>query len=122
MLTVVDRIEAVLISPPLFPLSNNPNDLAALTPAHFLVGGPLLSLPNEASDDERAISPTARYKLLKRINEKIWISWKRDYLTEMQIHKRWVKNGPELVVGDLVLLAEDNEAPLQWKLARIVET
>ena len=30
-------------------------------------------------------------------------------------------NGPEIHVGDSVLLAEDNEAPLQWKTGRVIE-
>ena len=30
-------------------------------------------------------------------------------------------NGPHIAVGDLVLLAEDNESPLQWKLGRVME-
>ena len=34
-------------------------------------------------------------------------------ITELQIRKKWLLKGPEIAIGDLVLLAEDNEAPLQ---------
>ena len=34
---------------------------------------------------------------------------------------KWFPNGPDIRAGDLVLLAEDNEAPLQWKTGRVVE-
>ena len=43
-LTVINQIEAVLISRTLFPLSNDPNDPTAITPAHFLIGDTMLSL------------------------------------------------------------------------------
>jgi len=42
--TLLARIEACLNSRPLSPMSEDPTDLLALTPGHFLVGGPLLSI------------------------------------------------------------------------------
>ncbi|XP_062538668.1 uncharacterized protein LOC134206940 [Armigeres subalbatus] len=45
LLTVVAQIESVLNSRPLVPLSDSPDDLTALTPGHFLIGEPLVSIP-----------------------------------------------------------------------------
>jgi len=42
--TLLARIEACLNSRPLSPTSEDPIDILALTPGHFLVGGPLLSI------------------------------------------------------------------------------
>ena len=44
-LTLVAQIKAILNSRPLCPLSNDPKDLIALTPARFLVGSSLVALP-----------------------------------------------------------------------------
>ncbi|XP_050066298.1 uncharacterized protein LOC126555420 [Aphis gossypii] len=44
--TLLCQIEACLNSRPLSPLSSSPDDLEPLTPAHFLIGGPI-TLPPE---------------------------------------------------------------------------
>ncbi|XP_035229455.1 uncharacterized protein LOC118201458 [Stegodyphus dumicola] len=43
--TLIVQIESVLNSRPLCPISNDPNDVEALTPAHFLIGSSLIALP-----------------------------------------------------------------------------
>ncbi|GFX43710.1 integrase catalytic domain-containing protein [Trichonephila clavipes] len=45
-LTLAVQIEAVLNSRPICPLSNDPNDVETLTPAHFLVGSSLVAVPD----------------------------------------------------------------------------
>ena len=117
-LTIINQVEAALNSRPISPLSNDPNDPLALTPGHFLIGDTLMSMPSGAPSKS---SPVQRFRLVKKIQEDFWKSWKRDYLTELQIRKKWFVNGPEVHVGDLVLLAEDNEAPLHWKTGRVIE-
>ncbi|XP_035232872.1 uncharacterized protein LOC118204681, partial [Stegodyphus dumicola] len=43
--TLIVQIESVLNSRPLCPISNDPNDVEALTPAHFLIASSLIALP-----------------------------------------------------------------------------
>ncbi len=37
------------------------------------------------------------------------------------MRRKWIQEGLQFKQGDLVLLAEDNQRPMQWKLCRIVE-
>ena len=61
-----------------------------------------------------------RFHLLQQIQKDFWQSWKRDYLVTLQVRKKWFSNGPEINHGDLVLVAEDNLKPLQWKTGRVI--
>ena len=56
-----------------------------------------------------------RFRIIQPIEKVFCDAWKRDYLTILQVRKKWFTNGPEISCGNLVLLAEDNLKPLQWK-------
>ena len=72
-LTVLDRIETILNSRPLYPLSDDPNDPNPITPAHFVIGESLLSIPGESMQ----LKLNVRYKLIQRLQSDFWKSWKR---------------------------------------------
>ena len=42
-------------------------------------------------------------------------------MTELQQRRKWMKHQPNLQVGNLVLLKEENLPPIHWKLGRICE-
>ena len=116
--TLVIQIESILNSRPLSPMSNDPNDLQPITPAHFLLGRPASDLPS-TDISNKSMSLPQRFRLLERVKNDFWKTWYRDYLVTLQIRKRWLVSGPSFAEGDLVLIAEDNSPPLRWQMARI---
>ena len=52
--TILTRIEAILNSRPISPLSENPNEFLPLAPGHFLRGAPLVAV-SEASNNPSVI-------------------------------------------------------------------
>ena len=74
-----------------------------------------------ASESDESLYLNVRLKLLEKLNSSYWKSWHRDYLVTLQIRKRWLTSRPEFAIGDLVLIAEDNQPPLHWKMARVVD-
>uniref|UniRef100_A0A0A9Z275 Integrase catalytic domain-containing protein n=1 Tax=Lygus hesperus TaxID=30085 RepID=A0A0A9Z275_LYGHE len=111
------RIEAILNSRPLCPLSTDPNENDYLSPGHFLVGGPLVVAPEPSLLDTKE-NLLSRWQLVNRMSEQFWQRWSSEYLSTLQRRPKWVQMKKNLELGDLVLLKESTP-PLQWKLARV---
>lgn len=120
LVTLLCRIEACLNSRPLAPLTDCTDSLDALTPAHFLIGGPLLSAPAPLSTDF-CVTLASRWKMYQQLLERFWTEWSREYITSCQHRSKWQQASPSLVQGQLVLLRNDQLPPAKWDLARVVE-
>lgn len=118
--TLCVRIEAMLNSRPLTPLSPDPNDFTPLTPGHFLIGRPLVAPQEEIHDLER-LPLLRRWKLVEALFQTIWNRWHKEYLNTLQIRGKWTKVVPPLQVGTLVLMGEPNAPPLAWKTGRVIK-
>jgi hypothetical protein len=118
--TVLAQIEACMNSRPLCQLSPDPNDFHALTPAHFLIGEPLTSLPDIDVVDT-PVNRLDRWQLTQRIAQHFWKRWSVEYLTSLEGKCKWTKEQRNLTVDDIVLIVNDNAPPLQWKIGRVIE-
>ncbi|XP_071642941.1 uncharacterized protein [Temnothorax longispinosus] len=122
MSTVLYEIEAILNSRPITPLSEDPNDLACLTPGHFLVGTPLNSFPYEELNDVNE-NRLLRWQRVEQLRQHFWSSWSSKYLHSLQERSKWRSNkGRQLQLNQLVLLKQQNLAPLQWLIGRVEKT
>ncbi|XP_025419482.1 uncharacterized protein LOC112689831 [Sipha flava] len=118
LITLLTKIEATLNSRPLCALSNDPMDLEALTPSHFLTLEPTTSLPDPCLDNV-SFSKMQRWRLVTDLHRFFWTRWKNEYLSCLQLRTKWSKDGKELSIGDLVLIKEPTH-PLYWKFGRII--
>ncbi|XP_025193669.1 uncharacterized protein LOC112593492, partial [Melanaphis sacchari] len=89
--TVLCRVEAALNSRPLVPASSDPNDLECLTPGHFLIGRPLLSIPESDVPDSQSSLQT-RWKLVQQSFRFFWRRWSQEYLNTLQSRGKWIKS------------------------------
>lgn len=81
--TLTVQIEAILNSRPLCPISSDPNDYTALTPAHFLVGRPLTDIP-ELSLIQVPESRLSQHQRIQSIKQHFWQRWCKEYVSEQQ--------------------------------------
>ncbi|XP_058840481.1 uncharacterized protein LOC131695965 [Topomyia yanbarensis] len=118
-ITLLVQISAALNFRPLAPLSDDPLDFDALTPAHFLIGTAMKALPER---DLRSI-PTnrlAHYQQRQQMFQHYWQRWSKEYICELQTSNKHLQPSP-IRIGSIVVLREDNLPPLRWPLARIIE-
>ena len=120
MTTVLVQIEGQMNSRPLTPLSEEPVELDALKPGHFLIGTALLALPDNDLLDVPE-NRVRKYQLLQQLVQRHWKRWKTEYLCELHNNNQRVPAPQRVAIGQMVILKEDNVTPCEWPLARIVE-
>lgn len=118
--TLVYQISAILNSRPLCPISEDPNDLDILTPGHFLVGGPLISLP-EPDITGIDLNRISRWQSVCHMQQTFWKRWSSSYLSLLQERSKWREHNSDISCGLMVLLKDDNLPPLKWQMARVTE-
>ena len=120
MTTLLTQIEACLNSRPLGPLTDDPSDFSALTPAHFLIGTPTLTVPEPCTLDLNT-SRLSRWQLIRQMYEHFWSRWSSEYLPELQHRSKWRTIKPQIEVGDLCLIRSNLQPPCKWPLARVTK-
>ncbi|XP_062704364.1 uncharacterized protein LOC134286719 [Aedes albopictus] len=118
MTTLLAQVECCLNSRPLTPLSDDPEDLEALTPGHFLVTTSLQALLEENLTN---ISPgrLQHRELIQQCLQFYWKRWRSEYLTQLQARTKWWQPPQEIKTGSLVVIRDDNQPPTRWRMARI---
>lgn len=117
--TLFKQVEAVLNSRPLVPLASD-NELDVLTPGHFLIGRPLNAIAEVNLQDDRNLSYLKRWELVNYLYKTFWSCWSRQYLQELQHRYYWQDKHRNLPLGSIVMIKDDNQPPLKWKLGRVI--
>lgn len=120
MYTLLARIEACLNSRPLCRLTDDPESLDALTPGHFLINGPLISLPEISVADKKETS-LSRWKRVQQIVEHVWKRFSFEYLNTLQTRPKWKEMQKFIKVGDIVLIRNPNNPLCKWSLGKVIK-
>lgn len=117
--TVLAQVAAVLNSRPLAPLSDDTDNLEALTPAHFLIGEPMIQ-PCGANVQAKPTNRLRYFAQRQAMAQHFWKRWSEEYLHQLQHRPKWQQAAKNIGVGELVLVRQENIAPTVWPLARVV--
>lgn len=118
--TLLCQVEACVNSRPLCAVSLDPNDQMPLTPGHFLIGQPLLTIPDE-NLLEAKVNWLTRWQLVQKMYQHFWNRWRIEYLNQLQSKIKWRTEADEPNENDLVLIKDDNAPPNRWPMGRILK-
>lgn len=118
--TILAQVEACLNSRPLTKLSDDPSDLAPLTPSHFLVGEANTLFPGDRLTEVNS-NRLGRWELLQQIMQLFWKRWNDEYLHSLINRPKWNRLYENFKENDIVLIKEDNMPPSRWKMGRIIK-
>lgn len=113
--TLLAQLEGCLNSRPLCAITEDPNDLDYLTPAHFLSGGPVLTI----IDTEKDVR--TRWHMTQKIFQDIWKKWKAEYLCELSSRSKWKQPQANIEIDDVVVIHDDNIPAGKWPLGRVTD-
>lgn len=120
--TLLCQIEACLNSRPLGSLNDDNTHDLALTPAHFLIGRPIISLQEEEDLTPIKLNKLNRWQRIQRIHQDFWHKWKNSYLLGLIRRTKWDGEQRNTQVGDVVIVKNESEPPTRWWLARVIQT
>lgn len=118
--TLLCQIEACLNSRPITPMSSDPSDAEALTPAHFLIGR-AMSLPPEPCLTNESLSQVRRWKYVQLLMRTFWRRWQSEYLPQFQVRGKWVSRTAPIQVGNVVIIKDEAAPPMRWKLGVVID-
>ena len=122
MTTILCQIEQVLNNRPLMALTNNPDDIFALTPSVLVNGSRLdaISQPCLQAMDARW-HPAKRFRALQQLLSQFWKRWASEYVASLQPRGKWRQERANVSVDDVVLITDDGIPPLQWSIGRVMQ-
>lgn len=117
--TLVIQIEAIINSRPLTALSDDVNDLSPLTPAHFIIGEPLVQPfhPWVTDIPDNRLKPRA---LIQKFTQQFADRFQTEYIRQLQQRFKWKTKEMDIKLNDLVIVKNDQLPPTLWQLGRIV--
>ena len=105
--TTLCLVEQALNARPLTPVTDDPEDLEALTPNHLLLGCATAALPSSVHENEPNLRK--RYTKAQALANAVWSRWMKDYVPSLHKRSKWSSDsGVTLKTGDLVWIVDSH--------------
>lgn len=118
---VLKKIECSLNSRPLWAVTHNADDVEVITPSHFFNFEAINTLPRPDISHIK-MNRLDQYQYLHRLYLDFWKTWSKEYVELLQTRQKWQEKKPNIKVGSIVVISEDNLPPCRWSLGRVVAT
>lgn len=120
LMTLACQIEACMNSRPVARISDDPTDMNAITPGHFLIGEPLVQ-PFHKRVDNVPDNRLTDHTRIQKMTQKFWNQFTKDVFHDMQQRQKWNQTQQSIQLNDLVLIKNESFPPTLWQMGRVVE-
>ncbi|XP_032437291.1 uncharacterized protein LOC116731570 isoform X3 [Xiphophorus hellerii] len=117
--TVFCEAEAILNDRPITLVSDDPNDLEALTPNHILMLKNQPVLP-PGLFQKQDLYLKRRWKQVQYMAELFWKRWITEYLPLLHERQKWMRRKRNISPGDIVLIADATAPRGCWQMGRVL--
>lgn len=111
--TLLCEVEAIINSRPITRVSNDSNNLEALTPNHLLLMKAKTSLP-PGLFERNDIYSRRRWCQVQYLADLFWRRWTKEYLPDLQERQKWSRPRRNLSEDDIVLVVDDSAPRNSW--------
>ena len=118
--TLLTEVENILNRRPLTHISDDVTDLQPLTPNHILLGVHR-NWDYACEVNDRDVNSRKKFRQVQALATQFWNQWRREYLPRLNKRTKWRSHVPNVSVGELVVLAEDDQKRGKWPLARVTQ-
>ena len=120
LITFLAEVTAIVNNRPLVPVSTDPSDPFILTPASLLTQkiGPC---PPPAGDFDHKDLYKQQWWRVQSLSNTFWDRCRKQYLVTLQPRRKWSSDQPNLTVGTVVLLKDNQSKRNDWPLGIITE-
>lgn len=94
----------------------DPSDDRYLCPNDILLGR---ATPEAPPGPFREATTSDRYHFVQKLIKSFWDRWSRDILPNLFVRKKWEKTQPNLVIGDIVVMSDQNAIRGKWSLGKV---
>lgn len=124
LMTVLSEATSVINSRPLnIDSITDPQSLEPLTPNHLITMKSKIIPRTISTDsaDQPDLYATKQWRRVQYMIDLFWSRWRKEIVQQHQSRAKWNTPRKNLVIGDVVLLVDDQCHRSYWKLGRIVD-
>lgn len=124
LMTVLSEATSVINSRPLnIDSITDPQSLEPLTPNHLITMKSKIIPRTISTDsaDQPDLYATKQWRRVQFMIDLFWSRWRKEIVQQHQSRAKWNTPRKNLVIGDVVLLVDDQCHRSYWKLGRIVD-
>ncbi|CAI2732197.1 unnamed protein product [Schistosoma spindalis] len=114
--TFMTEAERIINNRPLVPVTDDPKDLDAITPAKLLLlRENVAEFANTLSNDRYS----KRWKQANYLAQVFWRRWSKEYVSLLQRRYKWTQLERNIREGDLVMICSDFSEKNKWPLGLV---